>query len=218
MLIFEWYFWMFIILFLIFLVWLFNGGKKHEFIGMYPLAPEYNPKTEPDVPEVIEKSLKSAEEEFDTEIEVIKSHNDIDLGEEKKSFKQKSRGEIISKKCVERWFKDRFLTAHPDFLKNPLTGKNLELDCFNPGYRLAIEYNGVQHYEFPNRYHKTEEEFLAYRARDEFKRRQCNEHGVHLIVIPYTVKLTEIPDFIRSRLPVHYRGIAKADISDIFED
>src|ERR1700694_2780381 len=53
-----------------------------------------------------------------------------------------------------------FNKCRPEFLKNPLTHKKLELDGFNPsiptsiGMGLAFEYNGAQHYFFTPRYHK----------------------------------------------------------------
>jgi hypothetical protein len=40
----------------------------------------------------------------------------------------------------------QFMSVRPYWLKNPETGRNLELDCYNEEYRLALEYNGVQHY------------------------------------------------------------------------
>jgi len=32
-----------------------------------------------------------------------------------------------------------FPSARPDFLKNPVSGKNLELDCYNEKLKLALE-------------------------------------------------------------------------------
>lgn len=36
----------------------------------------------------------------------------------------------------------RFESVRPDWLRNPLTGRNLELDCYNDTLKLALEYNG----------------------------------------------------------------------------
>lgn len=75
----------------------------------------------------------------------------------------------------------------PDFLKNPETGKNLELDCFSPQSRNAVEYDGVQHYQFPNPFHKTKKEFQKQQNRDKTKDRLCLEKKINLIRVPYTV-------------------------------
>ena len=47
----------------------------------------------------------------------------------------------------------------------------------------AVEYNGKQHYEFPNRYHPTRDEFDAQQRRDRAKVDICRAAGVRLIVI-----------------------------------
>jgi hypothetical protein len=36
----------------------------------------------------------------------------------------------------------RFKSVRPGWLENPLTGRNLELDCYNEYLKLALEYNG----------------------------------------------------------------------------
>jgi hypothetical protein len=32
--------------------------------------------------------------------------------------------------------------VRPDFLKNPATGRNLEIDCFNNQLKIGLEYQG----------------------------------------------------------------------------
>lgn len=123
-------------------------------------------------------------------------------------FKQMSHGQMMCKKCLETWFKVPFESIRPNFLKNPETKQNLELDCFNPDFRVAAEYNGIQHYQFPNKYNRTKEEFLRGIQRDNFKREMCNANGVHLIIVPYKIKVADIPKFLKDRLPVHLRALA----------
>jgi hypothetical protein len=103
---------------------------------------------------------------------------------------------------LERHYNKPFgKTRKPAFLLNPETNKHLELDCFNAELGIAVEYNGVQHYEHPNYTKQTLEQFLEQRRRDLFKKKQCDANGVYLITVPYTVKLHEIEDFILSHLP-----------------
>lgn len=112
-----------------------------------------------------------------------------------------SKTEGICRSILERHYNKKFPSMRLDILKNPDTGRNLELDCYCHDLRLALEYNGIQHYKYPNRYHKTEDDFIMQLARDEWKSRKCKEHGIYLIIVPYTVKVTELSSFIHQRLP-----------------
>ena len=91
-------------------------------------------------------------------------------------------------------------TVRPDFLKNPKTGRNLELDGYCHELKSAFEYQGYQHYKYPNKYHKTREEFFDQLDRDQFKVEACAKAGMHLTVIPYTFTDEEMEDFVRTDL------------------
>jgi hypothetical protein len=80
----------------------------------------------------------------------------------------------------------QFYSTRPDFLKNIITGRNLELDCYNHDLRLAVEYNGIQHYRYPNKFHKSKEQFEKQLIRDDMKRLLCDRNGIYLITVPYT--------------------------------
>ncbi len=80
----------------------------------------------------------------------------------------------------------KFMSDRPSFLTNPKTGWPLELDCYCATLKLALEYNGKQHYEFCKKYHKRKQDFLDQKSRDKLKLQLCEEHGVRLIVVPYT--------------------------------
>ena len=56
--------------------------------------------------------------------------------------------------------------------------------------KLAFEFNGYQHYIWPNIFHKTYEEFIKQKYRDGLKRNLCNENGIILIEFPYNVSPT----------------------------
>ena len=118
-----------------------------------------------------------------------------------KQQKRDSTGEQICRSYLERTFNKPFDKDRPDFLKNPVMGGyNLELDCFNREMRLAVEYNGAQHYKYIPYFHKNKESFANQKYRDEMKRTKCREHGIHLIEVPYTVPNSEIPRFINREL------------------
>jgi hypothetical protein len=110
---------------------------------------------------------------------------------------KESKGERASRAAAERIFKKPFIKVRPDFLRNVVTNHNLELDVYNEELKLAIEYSGRQHYEFVPFFHKNYEAFLNQKYRDEMKKNKCKEQGIHLIEIPYTVKLEDIESFIR---------------------
>jgi very-short-patch-repair endonuclease len=71
--------------------------------------------------------------------------------------------------------------VRPRWLRNPLSGHAMELDMWSARRKLAIEYDGPHHYEFPNTYHATVEEFEAQCARDAAKDAACAAAGVRLI-------------------------------------
>jgi len=100
---------------------------------------------------------------------------------------KKSKGELLCKKAIEEIYGVPFYCVRPDFLKNPETGRNLELDLYNDDLKIAVEYNGIGHYVYPNPFHKTKEDFLNQVRRDQFKIETCDQNGIYLISVPYNV-------------------------------
>jgi len=117
-----------------------------------------------------------------------------------------SKGEQITCETLESIYGMPFPTVRPNFLKNPDTKRNLELDCYNEDLKLAAEYNGEQHYKFPNRFHKTQREFMSQVRRDRLKIEMCELQGIHLISIPWSIGHSLIPDFIKYHLPENVRA------------
>ena len=110
--------------------------------------------------------------------------------------KKESTGEAICRKYLERRFGKSFKNVRPEFLRNQVTSAgnrqiNLELDCYNPELRLAVEYNGAQHYKFIPYFHKNREAFLNQKYRDEMKKYKCRDMGILLIEVPYNTKNIE---------------------------
>lgn len=53
--------------------------------------------------------------------------------------------------------------------------------------KLAFEYNGYQHYEFPNTFHKTYQNFIEQQNRDIMKKKLCEDNDIILIIFPFKV-------------------------------
>ena len=151
-----------------------------------------------------EKEIVPCDFEFD---EPLKSPRSLALGSHK-CYKNNrpSKGEALCKQVIEEIYNAPFYCVRPDFLKNPETGRNLELDLYNDFHKIAVEYDGLQHSIFPNSFHKTREEFINQVRRDEYKIDMCDKHGIYLIRVPYNVKLeyNEIKKYIEYYLPENY--------------
>lgn len=66
----------------------------------------------------------------------------------------------------------------------------LRFDFYLPDYKIAIEYDGKQHFE-PIAFYKTQnavDEFEGVKRRDAIKTKYCKENGIRLIRIKYDVK------------------------------
>ena len=115
---------------------------------------------------------------------------------------KESRGEKECRRVLQEIFNKPFKNCRPDFLLNPVTGSrfNLELDCYDESLKLAVEYNGVQHYKYVPYFHKNKEAFYNQKYRDDMKRRICRENLVNLIEVPNTVDVGQIEGFLRQRL------------------
>lgn len=117
------------------------------------------------------------------------------------AYHGESKGEALCRRYLTEIYGKEFPRSRPDFLKNAKTNYNLELDCYNEEESLALEYSGIQHYKYPNRYHKTKEKFLEQRQRDLDKIQMCDASGVYMITVPYNIPHNQIKDFIIYYLP-----------------
>jgi hypothetical protein len=117
---------------------------------------------------------------------------------EKKNYE--SNGEKECRRVLEKLTNKKFIKARPDFLKNNVTGHNLELDCFNEELKLAVEYNGIQHYEFTPRFHSSKDAFFNSKYRDLMKKELCEQNNIKLIIVPYTVKIDQIENYLKTKI------------------
>jgi hypothetical protein len=120
--------------------------------------------------------------------------------EQPESKKKTSASEELVREIMQNLFEKPFPKQNPSFLLYPKTGRHLELDMYNEELKLACEYNGIQHYQYPNFTNQTYEEYKEQIARDEFKVKCCKEKGVQLVVIPYTIKPNYMRKYIVNKL------------------
>jgi len=106
-----------------------------------------------------------------------------------------NHGELLCVKIFEHLFGKIFKKIRPDFLKIEETGCNLELDGYNDELKIAIEYQGIQHYEmaYP---HKTDEDLRKRKKYDLIKRERCRSNNILLFAISYQVKHDDLYDHI----------------------
>lgn len=97
-------------------------------------------------------------------------------------------------------FDKPFPSVRPDFLENPYTGKNLELDCYCEELGLAVEVQGRQHYKYTKFFHKSYKDFLRQKQRDQIKKDLCLINGIDLIEVPYWIRVHKIPSYLYIQL------------------
>lgn len=79
-----------------------------------------------------------------------------------------------------------------DWNINKHTGELLEFDWYCANLRLAVEYQGEQHYQVVQRFDGTDAEaanrrLYGRRMRDARKEVNCEDQNVYLLRVPYTV-------------------------------
>lgn len=246
------------------ILWIFLGGRKHEFIGLSPLF-SYQPL--PDDPLTINpfiinhlkgkfsgSIIKSKEDEityfeeekstqmtdsyekcsYDEFVQNKDENNQVPHVEQKlngskdkkrisellhmnapSNIKSKWKYQNICCKVLEEIYKKPFTSSRPGWLKNPETGGVLEIDCYNEELKIGVEYNGIQHYRYPNIFHKTYDDFIKQVRRDQYKHKKCDENGVYLITVPYNVPQEKIREYILHYLPENVsRRLEQAKLED----
>lgn len=115
-----------------------------------------------------------------------------------------SKREELCRSIIEEIYGVKFDPIRPDWLVNPETGRNLELDGYNPQLKIAFEYNDKQHYLWPNFTGQSYQKFIAQVRRDTYKVNRCDQVGVYLITIPYNVPNSRLYSYIDYYRPENY--------------
>ena len=125
----------------------------------------------------------------------VGDYSEPQISKPKKKKKPKfNKSEERCREIFEDIFDAKFKSIRPNWLKNPVTGQNLELDGFSPsiktsmGQGIAFEYDGIQHAEYNKHFHRNgPAEFIYQTKKDSWKDLKCKENGVFLIRIPHFV-------------------------------
>lgn len=103
--------------------------------------------------------------------------------------------ERICRAYFEKVFRTRFPPAWPKWLTNS-RGYFMELDGYSKKLSVAFEFQGIQHYKSTRFFHQGDRNVRLQRSDDARKRQLCKRNGVRLILVPYTLKHGQYPDFI----------------------
>ena len=183
----AWFFMLIVAVITLILCWIFC--ERHNYMGSY------------DEFIVVDKSNYKKKEPYfpQSMIEPVRQSNDINS-----KIPKQSKGERICRDTLEGIFKKSFPNCRPDFLFNSVTGENLEYDMYNRDLKLAVEYNGQQHYKYNSFMHgNSKDKFYGQQYRDKMKKDISKKLGITLIEVPYTVKNEDIPTFLLEKLQQH---------------
>lgn len=101
--------------------------------------------------------------------------------------------------CLEKPF---IKTRSEKWNTNPYTKRPLELDCYNAELKIAVEYDGQQHYRHNHWHQDSWKNFVNVNKRDLIKSNNCYKQGIILYRIQEPEKnhmrlLNDFPSFFR---------------------
>lgn len=81
-------------------------------------------------------------------------------------------------------------------------GWQLRFDFYLPTYKVAIEYDGEQHYK-PISFFGGDSKLQTQQVNDRIKDTYCTQHNITLLRLPYTMTEDEIKDAVLHQLNLH---------------
>ena len=174
---------LFIVILCIYLYYKFNRKKKiyftnpvHSFLEEFA---QLHKATIGDVSENVEEAVIPEEKPKRTKKEIWKN-------------------EERCRQIFQKLFDKPFESCRPDFLKNPVTGSNLEIDGYNEELKLGMEVQGKQHSEFVPYFHRKggAKEFEYQVKKDDYKAKKCKLEGIDLICIPHYISPDHLEKYI----------------------
>lgn len=182
-----------IILSIVFLLgyWLFRLGKKGSYDKEYLIYSNNKPSIWKSLTYYFDLGNEFSKPPPKTSNEVLNPFY---------SERNDSMGERECRRVLEGIFKKPFPKTRPKFLNNDVTGKHLEIDCYNEELGIALEYQGQQHYKYCPRFHANKDQFETQKYRDLMKKQKIQEKGLVYIEVPYTVKPLDIESYIIDKL------------------
>lgn len=107
-------------------------------------------------------------------------------------FCSKYKTEKIVRAIFEEMYKSPFPSVRYDWLNG------LELDGYSDDLKIAFEYSGEQHFKYIPFFHKQYADFILLQRRDTIKKNICDKRNIKLIIIPYTVDIDNMREFIKN--------------------
>ena len=132
-------------------------------------------------------TFQAVEYRFGSAAKIAEYFGKPDLFKYGTSSKEKEITKILNELIGE----DNYETQKTwDWLRSD-TGKNLKVDFYIPSVNAVIEYDGEQHYNYIEYFHKTIENFKRSQALDKIKDTELEKHNIKLVRIPYTQEITK---------------------------
>jgi very-short-patch-repair endonuclease len=121
-------------------------------------------------------SLKEIAKEYGLSTpQLTKFCNDWGLTKEIRKRGLRSHPQVILKRLILQLYPDTPVRSEYH------VGERLSLDFYLPQYHLAFEYDGIQHTEYVDFYHKDAEGFQKSQKRDKRKEEICSALGIVLV-------------------------------------
>lgn len=148
-----------------------------------------------------DRQVKNDAELFRIPIEIIKvaksgAYNECEFVSYNKPLNRWKSEELVYNITKKLYSEYQVLYQYRPFYLSTEKG-NMSYDIYICGLKIAIEYQGKQHFE-PVDYFGGVENFQRQKERDELKARRSKENGVRLIYVNYWEDIT--PNLIKSKI------------------